>query len=757
MLRASRRRFLAGLASISAGSTLKRLVAAPAPSGEDVVSHVKRLAGGWDAALYARLLGNANAFKEGDGIVGVAAVDEAARLRARELLARTPLRAIDAHLPFADRLSTALEAELDAAARARTAAWTLAELRSFLLTRPESVIKEAMPGLSSDVIACVVRLMSNEELIHVGDTISNPLPGSSIGGRGCLAARLQPNSPTDHPDDIRWQVFDGWAYGVGDLVLGTNPVSSEPASVSVVSNTLRRILEAFRLEDVMPHCVLAHIDVQAEVDRAAPGSTGVWFQSIAGSDAANATFDVTLETMLRHADTRRGRWGLYFETGQGADFTNGHAQGTDMVVHESRKYGFARLLSQRVARACGGPAWLHLNDVAGFIGPEVFRSRDQLVRCCLEDLVMGKLHGLCIGLDVCATLHMDVSLEDLDWCLEQVMPARPAYLMALPTKIDPMLGYLTTGFQDHVRLRRRFGCRGEPRMEAFFERLGVLDGDGQPGPHFGDPGWVHLQYQRAGGDPRPEAEIRAQGRQEMAAVRARGVFLAEGHGRLPEDLEPRLAAAVGSIYADAKQSIWAEFDASFRESQAEGIFLQTESQDRRDYVLHPTTGEQLSAASLAAVTAERERQGGRPDVQLVISDGLNPLAIMDLAQLEPFLESLGAELHGLGLRLAQRRMIVTAGRVRAGYRIGEVLFAGASGPRTLLHVVGERPGTGHHTFSVYLTCRAGDAWAKAGSTDHQHTRVVAGIASTALDPSRAAADVSRVLAGELAAARSLLP
>ena len=434
-----------------------------------------RDAGGWDQRLYTRLLGQANAFKEGDEIVGVAARDDAARRQARGLLARTRLGVIDAHPPFTDRLSEAIAADLEPAARARTTDWTLGELVTFLLSRSEADIKAIMPGLSSDVIACVVRLMSDDELVHVGDTIFNPLPGTAIGGRGCLAARLQPNSPTDNPDDIRWQVFDGWSYGVGDVVLGTNPVSSEPASVKAVSDTLRGVLEAFGLEGTMPHCVLAHIDVQADVDAAAPGSTGVWFQSIAGSDAANATFDVTLAKMLRHAAARLGPWGLYFETGQGADFTNGHAQGVDMVVHESRKYGFARLLAHVVARARGAAPWVHVNDVAGFIGPEVFRTREQLVRCCLEDLVMGKLHGLCIGLDVCATLHMDVSLDDLDWCLERVLPARPAYLMALPTKVDPMLGYLTTGFQDHVRLRRRFGVRGEPRMERFFRRLGVLD------------------------------------------------------------------------------------------------------------------------------------------------------------------------------------------------------------------------------------------------------------------------------------------
>jgi ethanolamine ammonia-lyase large subunit len=123
----------------------------------------------------------------------------------------------------------------------------------------------------------------------------------------------------------------------------------------------------------------------------------------------------------------------------------------------------------------------------------VFRTREQLVRCCLEDIVMGKLHGLMIGLDVCSTLHMDVSLDDLEWCLDQVVPAGPGYLMALPTRNDPMLSYLTTAFQDHVRLREKFGLKVNDRMWAFFQELGVIDAQGRPTARFGDPAWVYLQ------------------------------------------------------------------------------------------------------------------------------------------------------------------------------------------------------------------------------------------------------------------------
>ena len=169
--------------------------------------------------------------------------------------------------------------------------------------------------------------------------------------------------------------------------------------------------------------------------------------------------------ILKYAQSKQGeRYGLYFETGQGSEFTNGAANGVDMMVLESRKYGFSRAVGAELAKVQPRGAWLHVNDVAGFIGPEVFKDREQLVRCCLEDIVMGKLHGLPIGLDVCSTLHMTVSLEDLDWCQDQIMPANPVYLIALPTKNDPMLGYLTTSFQDHVRLREKFGYKVDDAM-----------------------------------------------------------------------------------------------------------------------------------------------------------------------------------------------------------------------------------------------------------------------------------------------------
>jgi ethanolamine ammonia-lyase large subunit len=454
--------------------------------------------------------------------------------------------------------------------------------------------------------------------------------------------------------------------------------------------------------------------------------------------------------MLAYAAERTGRYGLYFETGQGADFTNGHDHGYDMVLHESRKYGFARALKQHVAAAqqqsgSNFQPWVHVNDVAGFIGPEVFRTREQLVRCCLEDIVMGKLHGLCLGLDVCSTLHMDVSLDDLDWCLDRILPANPAYLMALPTKIDPMLGYLTTGFQDHVRLREKFGYRVNDRMWQFFQELEIVDRRGQPTSHFGDPLWVFLKYRRKKGDVRSDNEIFQEGQQQLDAVRQRGVFVASGRGEQPWDLRPELRRDIYRIYEDSKDCLWTELNPQFIAQIPGVIRCQTCSDGRQDYILHPATGEKLNDDSLRLLRELRHQRADRFNVQIVVSDGLNALSIMDEGHLEPYLSRLRTNLQREGFRAAPEHLVFTSGRVRAGYRVGETLFGGLVGACSLIHLIGERPGTGHHTFSAYITTAPGAAWKIPGKIDHDITKVVSGIALTAMQPQAAADETVRLL------------
>ncbi|HEY6361024.1 MAG TPA: ethanolamine ammonia-lyase subunit EutB [Vicinamibacterales bacterium] len=723
-------------------------------AGEDLFAWLDRVHGGFDAAKYRQVLGAANPFKEGDALQGLAAADDRSRESARRLLAHTTIGALLAHPIFQDEVVAFADACVEVDARRALEPWKMGQLVRFLLDRSEDEVKAVMRGLTSDVIACVVKLMSNDELIAMGRKVFNRLPGSNIGARGYLGARIQPNSPTDAPEDIVMQVFDGWSYAVGDVVLGTNPVSSDVDRVAAIELALQEVLAAFDLEQLVPHCVLAHIDVQAKVETRFPGSTALWFQSLGGVADANAVFGIDVGRMAAYAATRTGPFGMYFETGQGADATNGHGKGFDMVIHESRKYGFARALKAVIAEARVGAGhaaepWVHVNDVAGFIGPEVFRTKEQLVRVCLEDTVMGKLHGLTIGLDICSTLHMDVSLDDLGWCIEQVMPANPAYLMALPTRNDPMLSYLTTAFQDHVHVRARFGYKVDDLMWTFFRRLGVIDDEGRPTEHFGDPAWVYLQYRRAAGDTRTDTEILEEAQARIARVRGRGVFIATGHGAQPWDVEPALDQQVRLLYEDAKRCIHAQLPATFPIMLAPAVAVETRSSDRHDYVLHPPTGEALAEASLVTLRELRDSRAGRCDVQIVVTDGLNAPALTDEGHLAPYLEELRRALVQHGFHPAPEIVIVSNGRVRAGYRIGETLFGGPSAPESaaVVNVIGERPGNGHHTFSVYVTRLRAHVWSHPGLVDHNHTAVISNVADTALHPVVAAQQTVALLMG----------
>ena len=714
--------------------------------GEDVFAYIQRIRGSNDLTLYRQIVGAANEFKEGDQALGIAAANDESRTYARILLGNTPIHELVSNPLYEDEQyelirKTSLQNEV-------VQQWTLAKLKEFLLLAKEAEIKSIIPGLTSDVIACVVKLMSNDELIRVGQKVFTPLPGSKIGSKGYMSARVQPNSPTDNIDDIVWQVFDAWSYGVGDLVLGTNPVSSELQSVAKIEAALYDLLTTFELEETLPNCVLSHIDIQAQVEDYQPGSTGIWFQSLAGTVNANATFDVTIEKMIAHSARRTGKYGLYFETGQGADFTNGHGEGFDMVVHEARKYGFIRALKQKVAEQNGQESWVHVNDVAGFIGPEVFKTKEQLVRCCLEDTVMGKLHGLPIGLDICSTLHMDVTLEDLDWCIEQVMPANPAYLMALPTKNDPMLSYLTTSFSDHVRIRNKFGYKVNDAMWAFFKKIHIIDQLDQPTAHFGDPIWVYYQYCLAKGDKRDQAAIYQEGQQKIAEIRERGVFIAEGYGENIWDLDPVLDKKVHALYEDAKVSLWTELPTDFANTIPAAIAIQTSSENRKDYVYHPESGEQLSSQTIQQLDNLRQQWNKQmPDVQIIISDGLNVRSIMDEGHLAPFFNELSKALKEKTYAISETPLVITHGRVRAGYACGEILFGSGADikqSKGIIHIIGERPGTGHHNFSAYLTAATIESWSKKGRVDHNISRVVSGISDTALDPILAARETADI-------------
>src|SRR5262249_7100955 len=339
----------------------------------------------------------------------------------------------------------------------------------------------------------VVKVMSNDEISKVSRGIFNPLPGAgvTIGSPGHFGSRIQPNSPGDDEEEILFSILEGLAYGCGDVILGLNPASDDVDTIARLERLLRQVVE--RLELPTRYSVLSDIVKQTSARRLAHVDVG--FQSLAGtSKAQRGMVGLELDGVL---DLARGFSGLYFETGQGSAVTNGAAEGVDMVTLESRAYGAARHIQNQTG------AWTIVNDVAGFIGPEVFRTPGQLLRACLEDTLMGKLHGLTMGLDVCATFHMGIDPDELARLTDSIAEqAAPAYLMAVAGNADPMLGYLTTSFRQHPQLRRRTGRRITTAMQQKLVALGVAEQLAGPAAPMLAVQSLYSAYMKAGGDKR---------------------------------------------------------------------------------------------------------------------------------------------------------------------------------------------------------------------------------------------------------------
>ncbi|NTW64532.1 MAG: ethanolamine ammonia-lyase, partial [Chlorobiaceae bacterium] len=335
----------------------------------------------------------------------------------------------------------------------------------------------------------------------------------------------------------------------------------------------------------------------------------------------------------------------------------------------------------------------------------------------------------------------------------QIMPANPAYLMALPTRNDPMLSYLTTSYQDHVRLRAKFGFKVNDAMWAFFKRIQVIDKNGKPTKHFGDPVWVYYQYQLGKGDTRSQQVIMAEGKQKFDAIHntwlktGNKVPLAAGYGKNQWDLNPVLDKKIRELYADAKKAIWAEFTPVFIKSIPDSVQLATLSKDRENYIVHPDTGEKLDKQSVATLQKLRDSwQGKAPDVQIVISDGLNANSIMDPQHTLPYITALRKDLQAAGMTVDKKNIIITSGRVRAGYMVGDILFdkADPDKPRAVVHIIGERPGTGQNAFSVYIAAPKAKVWAEK-KVDHNIVKVVCGISKQATKPDEAARQTVKLL------------
>jgi ethanolamine ammonia-lyase large subunit len=685
----------------------------------------------------------ANEFKEGDQLVG-GADDPDVREDARRSLGALRLGEVVSAAFVDDGVTEALERSLNAQLLVELSGLTVAGLKQILLSPAGAGwIRRYRSGLRSEVIAAVVKVMTEGELSTVARSIFNPHPGegTTVGSPQHFGSRIQPNSPGDDEDDILLSILEGLTYGCGDVIIGLNPASDDVETIVQLEDLLRSVVE--RLQLPTRYCVLSDIVKQTRARERAAVDVG--FQSLAGtSKALTGMVGLDVDGIL---DLARGFRGCYFETGQGSAVTNGAAGGVDMVTLEARAYGVARHIQGQTG------AWTIVNDVAGFIGPEVFSTADQLRRVCLEDVVMAKLHGLTMGLDVCATFHMGITPAALQATTRRIVElAAPAYLMAVAGNSDPMLGYLTTSFREHPQLRRLSGRHIATAMRKRLAAFDVVPDGDVPHPRIGLEGTASLYaaYLKEGGDRRTTHALREEGTAKINRLRARGWDVGHGHGA-DHAAPPVVSARMEAIYAQARHALYAALDSGvIKAVSPHHIRVRTPSRDREDYLAHPRSGESIRdedaerIASLAASTGSRRSQ-----VQIVISDGLNANALNE--NLRALLPPLRHELTAAGLHVGDVDVVIQNGRVRAGYHVGALVDADA-----VVHLIGERPGTGLDTLSAYLTYGRDSAgrsrWRP--DLDHAETTAVCGVHREGKSPSEAVDEVARLLRRILETRRS---
>ncbi|MGL5085367.1 MAG: ethanolamine ammonia-lyase subunit EutB [Clostridium sp.] len=419
------------------------------------------------------VMAKANEEKSGDRLAGVAATSAEERVAAKVVLSNlllSDLRNAPAVPYEIDEVTRIIQDGINIKIYGEIKNWTVSELREWILDDSTSNedIRRVSRGLTSEMVAAVAKLMSNMDLIYGAKKIKVLAHcNTTIGEFGTLSARLQPNHPTDDPDGITASLMEGLSFGIGDALLGLNPVDD---SVESVTKVLKRF-EEFKQKWEIPtqNCVLAHVTTQMEaIRKGAP--TDLIFQSIAGSEKGNEAFGFNAATIdeARHLalteGTATGPNVMYFETGQGSELSSDAHYGADQVTMEARCYGFAKKYEPFL-----------VNTVVGFIGPEYLYNSKQVMRAGLEDHFMGKLSGLPMGCDACYTNHMKADQNDIEDLSVLLTTAGCTYFMGIPHGDDIMLNYQTTGYHETATLRDMFNLRPVKEFEAWMEKMGLME------------------------------------------------------------------------------------------------------------------------------------------------------------------------------------------------------------------------------------------------------------------------------------------
>ncbi|MBL8312827.1 MAG: ethanolamine ammonia-lyase subunit EutB [Rubrivivax sp.] len=424
------------------------------------------------------LLARATAERSGDQLAGIAARNAAERMAARLALADLPLRHFlsDALVPYEDDEVTRLLIDGHAAAAfAPVSHLTVGGFRDWLLSdsATPAALSTLAPGLLPEMAAAVSKLMRVQDLMAVARKCQVVTAfRNTIGLPGRLAVRLQPNHPTDDLRGVAASMLDGLMYGCGDAVIGINPASD---SLLVMADLLRLVDEVIQRHRIPTQgCVLTHVtNTLRLLEQGVP--VDLVFQSVAGTQKANAGFGVTL-ALLKEAQAaalslQRGTVGrnvMYFETGQGSALSADAHHGVDQQTLEARAYGVARAFAP-----------LLTNTVVGFIGPEYLYDGKQIIRAGLEDHFCGKLLGVPLGCDICYTNHAEADSDDMDTLMALLGAAGVSFIMGVPGADDIMLNYQSTSFHDAAVLRQLLGLRHAPEFEAWLAGVGIADTQGR--------------------------------------------------------------------------------------------------------------------------------------------------------------------------------------------------------------------------------------------------------------------------------------
>ncbi|WP_313338384.1 ethanolamine ammonia-lyase subunit EutB [Stutzerimonas nitrititolerans] len=431
----------------------------------------------WRFDSLRELLAKASPLRSGDCLAGVAAASDAERAAAQMSLADVPLKQFLSEAVIAyesDEVTRLIIDSHDAAAFAPVSHLTVGGLRDWLLgdQAGEADLRALAPGLTPEMAAAVSKIMRVQDLILVAQKIRVVTRfRNTMGLRGHMSTRLQPNHPTDDPAGIAASTLDGLLYGNGDAMIGINPATDSMGSICTLLEMLDAVIQ--RYEIPTQSCVLTHVTSSiAAIERGAP--LDLVFQSIAGTEAANSSFGISLKVLQEGYEAglslKRGTLGnnlMYFETGQGSALSANAHHDVDQQTCEARAYAVARHFNPFL-----------VNTVVGFIGPEYLYNGKQIIRAGLEDHFCGKLLGVPMGCDICYTNHAEADQDDMDMLLTLLGAAGINFIMGIPGSDDVMLNYQTTSFHDALYARQVLGLRVAPEFEAWLAKMNILRQDG---------------------------------------------------------------------------------------------------------------------------------------------------------------------------------------------------------------------------------------------------------------------------------------